>query len=545
VAGKQITRGPLQNRNTFISILSTPRLKHTLCLVLSLLGVVGKFWLIAQSEITDAIDDSHEYVLQILHPANGGIGYPPGTGLVGRFFYESGVPFRLGIEAFFIFAAALVLRALLAWPHRSYLSLGLFLFVLFNPNPAELFSHFMSDQIWMMETMLGLSFLVLAVENASHPRWISLGLAVCFLGLTTITRSTFIPLMVCLVVFFVLALVALLLKLKTPSNKNRLAVLLLSAWPLLFGLGVIHEGICFYDSKRYGYFGVSAIDCREYKTFYTCLQSVGEPGNDTYFPVDEDRRQLIQKAGPYARWFVREVDKNTTYKQVGIDHYGKADIPAGWFHFAAFNAVLSVTQGDLRKSYALLKTIEDEIATAHQAGQLQVRRVLPLPDSRLPLVWAAFPNGLKSVVHAMLYQPPPDSFSWPGPSHYESPEFSQALTRRNVTESPVREKIWSVLCSVYSRIYTLPLFYLGLAVGTSFPVVLVLKWRQQEEIPLSFLTQQVFALFFIVHFFWYALFDASGLYVFTRYTVFQNVMLSVLIAYYLTIIARLLKTNRL
>jgi len=543
VADEPIQRGPLQNWTIFIRALNAPPLKRVLCPALLLLGVIGKFWLIAQAEITDATDDPHEYVLQILYPVYGGVGYPPGTGMAGRFFYEWGIPFRLGIEALFILAAALVLRALFTWPHRSYLSLGLFLFTIFNPNPAELFSHLMSDQVWLVETMFGLSFLVLAMEGETKPRLGYLGLAVFFLGLTTITRSTFIPLMACLLFFAGTSLTAVAAKLNHPSNRKRLAVLLLSVWVLLFGPGLIYEGTCLCNTKRYGYSGVSAIDCREYKTFYTCLQSVGDPGDDTYFPVDENRRKLIQEAGPVSHWFVGELEKNVTYKQVGTEHYGKADIPAGWFHFAAFNAVMPAAQGDLRKSYAMFATIENEIAEANRQGRLKVRFVLPLPDSRLRLVLAAFPGGLESAVRAMLYEPSSGALAWQGPSRYESVEFSQALTRRAISQSPLREKIWGVLCATYAWVYTLPLFLLGLGLFAAFPVVLVIKWSRWKEVSLVFLAQQVFTFFFLAHFFWYALFDASGLYVFTRYMVFQNVMLPLLTAYYIVLLTRLVGEN--
>lgn len=524
--------------------LASPRIRHACCLTLSILGVIGKFWLIAQTEIQDATDDPCEYVLQILYPVCGGLGYPPGTGLVGLLFYKCGIPFRLGIEACFIFAAALVLRALLKWPHRSYLSLGLFLFMIFNPNPTELFSHLMSDQVWLVETMVGLSCLVLAMENEDRHQLAYLSLTIFFLGLTTITRSTFVPLMASLVAFVGLSLVAVAAKFKYPVNRKRLALLALSTWTLLFGVGVIYEGTCVYDVRRYGYFGVSAIDCREYKTLYTCLQSVGDPGDDTYFPVDENRRKLIQRAGPVSHWLVGELEKNTIDKQVGIDHYGKADIPTGWFHFAVFNAVLTVPHMDLRKSYALFETVENEIAEANRQGRLKVRFVLPLPDSRLRLVWAAFPRGLENAVRATLYQPPPEALAWQGRSHYKSATFSQALTRRTVQESPTRNKIGVILCAAYARVYTVPLFLFGLSLFAAFAVVLARKWRQWEEVPLCFLVRQVFVLVFLVHFFWYALFDASGLYVFTRYMVYQNVMLPLLIAYYLVVITRLLKTNR-
>ena len=527
---------------SLFSVLDSARLKHAFCLVATILAVIFKFWLIAQMEITDALDDPHEYVLQILYPVNGGLAYPPGTGLVGRFFYEFGIPFRLGIEIAYIFSAALVLRALFTWPTRSYLSLGLFLLMIFNPAAPELFSHLMSDQVWLVESMLGLSCLVLAMEGGPRPKWGYISLAIFFFGLTAVTRSTFLPLMASVLAFAIVSFVLLASKFTHAPNKNHAAILGLSTSSLLFGVVLIYYGTCFYDSTHHGYFGVSAIDCSEYKKFYTCLQSVGDDDDDTHFPIDEARRKLIRQAGPTSQWFVEQVEKNTLYKQVGIDRYGKSDIPGGWFHFATFNAVLPAANGDLRKSFEMLETIEHEIAQAHQQGSLKVRPVLPLPDSRLHLVLAAFPEGLKNTVGMIVHQPPPDAFS-PGNFIYKSSEFSEALSRRTVMEGPAQEKIWGLLCLIYAGVYLPALFYFFLLVLMFFVIVLAFRWNRFEEAPLSFIAQQAFVLFFLVHIFWYALFDASGLSIYARYVIFQNIMLPVLIIYYLRMIPRLLKSE--
>jgi hypothetical protein len=519
--------------------LMAPRLRHILCLAMALLGMGLKFWLIAEMEIPDASDDPHEYVLQILHPANGGLSYPPGTGLVGRLFYDLKIPFRLGTEALFILATALVLRALLAWPSRSYLALGLFLFTILNPNPADEFSHLMSDQIWSVETMAGLSCVVLALEKGRSPRWAYLAPAVLLLGLTALTRSTFIPLFASLLLFVLLTFLFIAAKSGAVLGRNYLTTALVSAWALLFGVGLIYYGDCFYNSKRFGYFGVSAVDCREYLKFYSCLQSVGEADGAPYFPIDENRRKLIREAGPTSRWLIGQVENNHGYKQVGMDHYGIYDIPAGWFQFAAFNAVLPAVDGDLRKAYARFQAVEDEITTAHREGRLKVRGVFLLPDSRLSLVWAAFPEGLEHTTAAVLYQPGPEAFTWTArKAKYESSEFSQAATRRTVYPGPLRENAWGILCAIYSRLYGLPAFCLYLASLAAFLVVEVWRWNPREKVPLAFLAQQLFTIFFAVHFLWYALFDASGVCVSPRYMLYQNVMLPLLIAYYLAAVAR-------
>ncbi len=528
----------MHNWNSFVRKLVEPRLHFALGLTLSLLGVVAKFWLVWQSEITDAADDSHEYVLQILHPIVGGIGYPPGTGWVGRLFYECGIPFRLGIEALFMFATALVLRVLLTWPHRSYLALGLFLFTIFDPNPTELFTHLMSDQVWTVETMLGLSCLVLALENEERPTLLYLLPAAFFLSLTTLTRSTFVPLTLCLLLFFTAALLAMSLQRRSSLGLKRRAVLFLSECVLLILIGAVYVGISHMNARVYGFTGVSALDCQEYKKFYLCLQSVGEPGDDPYFPVDEARRKLIAQAGPVSQQLMGQIEKDVRYKQVGIDHYGKADIPAGWFHFAAFNVVLAQTQGDFRQAYAIFASVEKEIDDAHREGRLEVRSILPLPDSRVSLVLKELPSGMNNAVRAMLYEPPVEALAWQGPAAYQSPEFTQAATRRVIEASPVRYGLWGVLGPVYACIYTWPLVLIGLGAIAAFVVVWI-RLKEKPEFTLGFLAQQSFVIVFVGHFFWYAFFDASGLYVFTRYMLFQHVMLPVLIAYYGVAIWRL------
>jgi hypothetical protein len=523
------------------------RVKSLACFFLASLGVIIKFWLITPLEIIDEADDPHEYVLQILFPANGGLAYPPGTGLVGRFFHELGIPFHLGIEAVFILASALVLRALLGWPWKSYLSVGLFLFTIFNPVPEVLFMRLMSDQVWLVETMLGISWLVLSLEGGvqEKPRWLYLGFAAGFLGLSSVTRSTFIPLIASLLIFTLIMLLVFAFGFKSSPRQAKIN-LLVSLLTVLLATTTIYYGTCYLNSKRYGYFGLSAIDCSEYRHFYTCLQSVGPAGKDTYFPVDQSRRQLIATAGPTAKWFVGEVDKNEMYQQVGRDHYGKSDVPSGWFHFATFNVLFNSSDGDLRKSYSLMRKIENEIAEASSRGDLSTRFVLPLPDSRLDLVWVAFPLGWRDAVDMMLLCPPPELFSWEKRKGlYNSPEFAAALLRQQVQPSPAQESAWRFLCTIYAHLYGKVAFYLYLAL--TFFSLIALSYRRDriKNDAFALLAQQAFAVFFFVHMLWYAFFDASGLYVFSRYMIFQNVMLPILIVACTFTIVRLLKPTKL
>ena len=69
--------------------------------------------------------------------------------------------------------------------------------MIFDPAVAELllFSHLFSDEAWLVETMIAFSCVVLALEAKSRPNWILLNVAAILLGLSTLTRSVFIPLM--------------------------------------------------------------------------------------------------------------------------------------------------------------------------------------------------------------------------------------------------------------------------------------------------------------------------------------------------------------
>jgi len=519
-------------------------LKARFLLLGFLVALIAKFWLIWESEIADALDDPHEYLLQILYPANGGLAYPPGTGLVGQLFYNLGIPFRLGLETAFLLAAALIIRALIAWPWKSGLSLGLFVLLIFDPSVAELFSHLYSDNVWLVETMLGLSCFILAIGIGPKPRWSLLILSVLFLGLSTITRSVLVPLLVSIILFALLALVLVLSKFRSKSLKSHLDLVALSVPTLIFSISMIYAGTSIYNFSHHGYSGISYLDSAQYKKFYLCLQSVGDPTGDPYFPIDENRRKLIAQAGPDSHWFIEQLESNSVYKQAGLDHYGKYDIPAGWFHWAAFTAAMDPAKGNYLDAFSLFHNIEDEIDAANQMGIVKVRPIASLPDSRIPIVMSVFPEGLHEVVSKTIYEPPLDAFiTVEGKLLYTNPEFTKGLTRRIVTESPTRNHVWLFLDHLYSWIYTPATFILYVATLFAFIITLISKWKQLPEFPISLIAPLFFTIIFIIFFFWYALFDASGMPVLPRYMIFNHLLLFPLICSYLSIAFRLLKRS--
>jgi hypothetical protein len=516
----------------------SPAFKTRLCLSGFVCAVLLKFWLVWETEIGDAVDDPHEYVLQILYPANGGLAYPPGTGLAGRLFHDLGIPFRLGIETAFLAASVLVVRALFGWPWKCPLGLGLFLLTILNPATAELFSHLFSDQVWLIETMLALSCFVLAFREEGKLQWSLVLTAVFFFGLSEVTRSVTVPLLAGTNLFALLALAVLLAKYRSKKLKRSLDLLALIIPTLIAGLLLIYGGVSRYNYVEHGYTGLSYIDSTEYKDFYLTLQAVGDPTGVRYFPIDEDRRKLIAQAGPTSAWFIGQLEANGVYKQAGLAHYDRYDIPSGWFHWATFTATMN--GGDYITAFAIFRSIEDEIAEASREGTLKVRSIAPLPDSRLNIVMGAFPDGLRHTLRQTLYEPAPAAFTAQGGNfRYDNPEFTQALTRRTVTESPLRESVWQVLAGVYAWIYTRADFYLYLASLVVFLGTVVVRWGQIEEFSLTFIAQQLFNVLFIVFLFWYALFDASGMPVISRYMILNQLLLPLLIAYFAVAMVRL------
>ena len=506
-------------------------------LVLFAFAIALKFTLIWQSEIADAHDDPHEYILQILFPANGGLAYPPGMGLVGQLFLALHLPFRLGLEFFFLLAVTLVIRALFRWPWQNWLAFGLFIFTLFDPEPVELFSHFYSDPVWLVETLLGTACFVLACRYGRKPALVFVILSLFFFGLSILTRSIAPPLLLGVILFAVLALVLILIKFPSPTLKPSLDRLAVVAPTLILGLCLIYGLTCRYNYLNHGYVGLSYVDCAEYKEFYLSLQSVGEPDGPPYFPIDEHRRQLIAQAGPDARWFVEELDKNDVYKAAGREHYGLSDIPAGWFHWAAYTTTLN--HGDYLTAFALFRSIEDEITAAGEKGTIKVRSVGSMPDSRLAIVARVFPHSLRSAIGFIRHEPSPRAFGPDSGKSYTDPDFTTALNRRSVTPSPLRDHSWQVLTRIYAWVYNAALFYLFFVVLLLFLFAVIRHWKQIDEFSIGFLAQQLFVLLFVIFLFWYALFDASGMPIQPRYLIYNHLLLVPLLAYYLTATIRL------
>jgi hypothetical protein len=510
--------------------------KGTICIGVLILAIIFKFWLIAEMEITDDPDDPPNYVRQIL--MGGPSFFGPGTGCVGKLFLLLGIPFRDGIEIAYLLACLLAVKALFDWPVKSYLALGLFLFISFNPVPEELFSHLLSDTVCLVEELLGLSLFVAFAATRHGLRWFYLALAAVCLGFSTITRMTLIPLVASFLLWAVIS--GLLCWLKKGRKDFDFQAVAGSVACVAF-IGIFNYSTCFYNSIAYGYFGVSLPDSREFRDFYMCLQSVGDPDGDKYYPVDAHRLSLVAQAGPVSHWFVEQMKTDQNFRRISQNAYGKFDLALPWFVFPVF--FNTIPNGDLHQGFAMFKVIESEIATAARENRLKVRPIIPLPDSRIRIVLSAFPDAIRRLIPSITTVPAQYAWAWGGDEpKFDNIYFSQALSRRAVAPSPPRENIGKALCAFYSIIYSYMLLGLGLSVG-AFLVSGLYYWKKLPAFSFHFLAQQLFAIYFVVLFFWYVLFDASGLLASARYMVFQNVILPLLLVYYFRHAWRILRAR--
>ncbi len=502
-----------------------------------------KFWLIWASEIRDASDDPHEYVLQVLYPGQGGLFYPPGTGLVGSFFHNLGLPFRLGMEIAYLLAITLVVRALFAWPWRKNLPFGLFLLAAFDPAVVELFTHFYSDPVWLVETLLGLAFFGIAFREEGRLDWKYLLLSLGFFNLSLLTRIIAVPLLASTIIFALVALGLLVVKFRSKKVKRSLDLLALTIPTLIFGLSLTVVGAARWNYVHHGYMGLSLIDCAEFKNLYLSLQSVGEPDGPPYYPIDENRRQLIAKAGPYSRQFVTALDDNIVYKDASFKEYGRPDIACGWFPWAAYTAAMDPTKGEYMTAFTLFGHVQDEIAAADRRGILQVRQVIPLPDVRVAIVAGVLPSGIGHTIMKIVQEPSPSEFT-ASKATYADPDFTHALNRRTVSGSPLRNHLWGALAFIYGWLYT-PITFalLPIALG-GWMVSTYRRWASIEEFSLSFVTLQFFIIIFLAYLGWYSVFDASGMPVTSRYMMLNHVLLVPLAFFYAVEWHRLVrKTN--
>ncbi len=504
--------------------------KHLFGLSILAVAVLFKLWLITPFEITDDAADPSHYVEQIL--STGGLCYGPGTGYVGKFFHQLGIPFREGIEVVYLGTCLLVVTALFESPTRSALALGLYLLAIFNPAPEELMSHLMSDQVWLVEVLAAFSLFILAMREEPTRRWFYFLFAGLCLGFSVITRSTFMPLMATLLGWGLIA--ALLGFSRGPRSRGAYLVPVGGLFILIYSTCFLYYSTCYFNSKYNGFSGISAFDSREYVHFYMSLQAVGEPDGPRYFPIDQARRNLIAQAGPRSAWMMAELDQDRQFKEVSLQTYGTYDLAPAWFHWAVFEMLSP--DGNLKRPIAQFKEVEQEIAEANRSGKLKVRPIIPLPDCRWPIVLAAFPAAWRNVTEAMTYEP--SRYAWAQESpQFTNRDFTQALSRRAVQSSPLREEIGEFLCRIYRPVYRILPAALIVAMAGFF----ILRARSSNPFAFTFLAQQILALFFVALFFWYALFDASGLLVVSRYMVFNNVLLPLLTAYYVRGIVELLR----
>ena len=501
-------------------------------------------------DVADATSDSFTYALSILHGYAFSF-FPVGTTLFGRIFYELGIPFRLGLEVVFMLATALTIKALFDWPTRNGWAAFLFLLTIFNPNPNELFSYVMSDQVWLVEMLLGSALLVLTYTVSGRRRTLLATASGVALALSSITRITLPPLLLCLGALVLGLILPWLWKLFFPPGTEKRSSLFETLAPM--GLIValilsINLSNCTFNALYCGYHGRCFSDCSDYRTFYVTLQSVGDADGEPHYPIDHKRRELIRRAGPVSAAFIdrfeqKQKDTATTcdFQAVSVAAYGLHDVATAWLPLSCYQA----DDWNTQRAFVNFKAIESEIAEASRRGVITTRAVLPLPDARLGIVARTFPSALGKTFDSLLFEPPVYAYSR-GQPEFRNAIITKALNRWEKTyrPNPWREAVEAGLCTVYRYLYGpwLLLVYLALvlaALGLS-----VHRHGFRVGWPVGIVVREIFNLWFIVLMGWYALFEASGMPVVTRYMVYGNVILPILVVYYGSWVVRLYRAGQ-
>jgi hypothetical protein len=499
-----------------------------------LLLLLVKWWVIWPYEIVDATDDPIVYIAQVANPGIGAC-YGPGTGFFGHLFYTVSIPYRLGLEAVFQLALYLQVAALLGWPHQKGLACLGYGVALFNPNWAEISSHLLSDPVWTVFTMTGVSLWGLYCQGMVS-KVVAIPMAVLFL-LAGLTRPLTVPLFLCFMAFP--GVCYLLIWLSKSVDKRKLSVSITIPALLLMVTTLLPYKL-WLAMDPYGYGGTSSLDSRAFVNLYMTFQSVGEPDGIPYFPVGEERRALIATAGPLCKKLMAEIDDPqgpcAIFKGCGDFYYGVHDIPEGWVQ-CAVEGESPLYLGPRFKYYS---DLEQEIHQAHAEGRLPVRSILPLPDCRLEKVFSVLPKAMVEAYFPLVYQPAHFSGTFPT-ARFDMPIFTKYLNRRNVHPDELHNWVTWSICLIYRAYFPLLPPILGLFVLYSMMYGKI----RGCSVDLPFLAQQIFLVTFTGLLACYILFSASGLPLVSRYLTYHSLLLPLLTLYYGSLAWKLWQLKRL
>jgi hypothetical protein len=392
--------------------------RNFLIIAIALLAV--KLLLVSRREILTDQYDAEAYVsasLGDLRLAFGGDEFhPPGASVVMALARLLGIPYRIFIEIFFAAAAFLFFRPLVVWTRLGTTGVTLlYALLLFHPVLVLEMDRAMSDPVSVFCWLAGVGGIIgfVAAPRDRFPWW-SFGLAIVSFAFAGITRSgegaiVFVEMIA------VASLSILLFRGADRWRRRRAIVACLCAVAANFTSAQALSAWHFVNS---GYWGVTAVESREWGQLYSALLSLPVERSDRYSLVNKATMDMAESFSEDLRGM------NPCFQEIESKHQIE-DIP----NYGVQWAIVSCLPGEeSAKNYAKMRTISSDIVNGAREHNIQLSNpifgVIPRPIAQ----WLSF---LPSSVARVAF----DAIRIPGSTRAaqgsgDDELFNRALLRR-------------------------------------------------------------------------------------------------------------------
>jgi hypothetical protein len=337
-----------------------------------------KLVLISQREMVPELADAVQYVSVSVDDLDsvfsGAAEHAPGASLVMALARSLGIPYRIFMDVFLALAAFLFLRPLVASMRQGIVAVGFtYGLLLFHPALILEMDRAMSDSVGFLWWLIGAGGIIgfVAAPREKLPRW-SLGLAIASFAFAGITRSG--EGAIVFVEMVAVALLSVVLFRGVDSWRGRRAVVAcLCAVAANFAATQALSAAHFVKS---GYWGVTAVESREWWQLYSSLLSL---------PVQrDDRHVLINKATMEMAEALSEDLRSMSgcFEEIEAK-YSSDELPNEGVQWVIIHCLPG---GKSSKPYAMMHTISTRIIDAAREHQLQlsapVLGIIPHPAAQ-------------------------------------------------------------------------------------------------------------------------------------------------------------------
>ena len=359
-------------------------------LIVAIALLLVKLLLVSRREILTDQYDAEAYVSASLDDLRSVLGgdqfHPPGASWVMALARLLGIPYRIFIEIFFATAAFLFFRPLAVWTRLGTTGVTLlYALLLFHPVLVLEMDRAMSDPVSVLCWLAGAGGILgfVAASGKKFPGW-SLGLAIVSFAFAGITRSG--EGAIVFVEMLAVALLSILLFRGADRWRRRRAIVAC----LCAGIANLAttQALSAWHFVNSGYWGVSAVESREWGQLYSALLSLPVQRSDRYSLVNKATMDMAESFSEDLR------DMSPCFQKIESKHQIQ-DMP----NYGVQWAILSCLPGKgSAKNYAKMRTISSDIVNSAREHNLQLSNpvfgIIPRPVAQwLPF----FPSSVAEV----------------------------------------------------------------------------------------------------------------------------------------------------